>query len=468
MKAIVVYGSAGTGKTTLLLELLDGLKQRGYASNEIAYFSFTKAAIANVLGRLGLKSSPFVSTLHSMCFNHLELKKHSVIDIGLLKKFGVDCGYRFTGADWADMSDGDMCMAMYSLLRSRMCSLDGVSSSAVLVPRHKLVEFSSRYESWKSDRYLIDFNDMLSMYADNPPRSCARALFIDEAQDLSPLQWRVVRSFIKAADIDLVVVAGDDDQAIYEWSGANPHGMQEFEADFSAERIVLDEGHRMSENIHNLAHSVIAKVKRRVDKTVSPPRAGGDIQGVSVLYKSVIGSWDDCLVLARTNKIKKEVESRLVEQGIAFSNRENTSPWENSLAVAYRALRDYRRGAALTPKQMTVIKRCVEPDVVACIEAAEPIGDRYWDALRVSPRQYDFYRNFDPDEVPRVVVSTIHASKGSEANNVVLCDSISGVVADAQYLNPDAEARVWFVGVSRARDRLFILRDLTLGDRYGL
>jgi DNA helicase-2/ATP-dependent DNA helicase PcrA len=46
---------------------------------------------------------------------------------------------------------------------------------------------------------------------------------LDEAQDFSDQQWALVESWLPY--VDQLVLAGDDDQAIYKWSGANPHGM---------------------------------------------------------------------------------------------------------------------------------------------------------------------------------------------------------------------------------------------------
>lgn len=466
MKAAAIYGSAGTGKTTTLVQLIDELVSKGYAADSIAYFSFTRAAVGEMLKRLGLSSSNLICTLHSMCFQHLEVSKESVIDQGLLKKFGKEYGYEFSST--RDRALGDMYLATLSLMKHKKLTVDSLPSNAVMVPRNRLLEFQERYESWKKRYYLLDFDDMLMEYVKRAPAHMARVVFIDEAQDLSPLQWDVVRAFIKAGDIELAVVAGDDDQAIYEWSGANPHGIAEFEKEFDARRMVLDVGYRLPRSVHAFSQRVIGGVLNRVPKMVSPRDSDGEVIGLSELTPRVISGMSRPLILTRTNLIKRRVENRLVQLRIPYTNREKDSPWENITARVIRALAKYQRGDILEQSELRLVKRKVSDSTWERIDSGESLDVEPWKLIDIKPKWVEFYRSFDVDEPIGVTVSTIHASKGTEAADVVLCDAISHVVADMAHLNPDAERRVWYVGATRARERLFILRDLTLGDRYGI
>ena len=83
------------------------------------------------------------------------------------------------------------------------------------------------------------------------------AALVDEAQDLSRLQWRVVRhAFTNAARL---FVAGDDDQAIYQWSGADVESF----LNLKGEREVLGHSHRLPKLVKATAARVIARVARR-------------------------------------------------------------------------------------------------------------------------------------------------------------------------------------------------------------
>lgn len=79
------------------------------------------------------------------------------------------------------------------------------------------------------------------------------------------------------------------------------------------------------------------------------------------------------------------------------------------------------------------------------------------DVIDVAPGWYDYYARVDLSVTPSVRVMTIHASKGHEADRVVLDTSLTQRVADGVITDPDSEARVYYVGVTRARQQLDIL-----------
>ena len=76
-------------------------------------------------------------------------------------------------------------------------------------------------QSYKNRLKLYDFTDMLEIFVNESSRFCPNlsVSFIDEAQDLSPLQWDVAHIIEKHSD--RIYCAGDDDQAIYKWAGAD-------------------------------------------------------------------------------------------------------------------------------------------------------------------------------------------------------------------------------------------------------
>jgi DNA helicase II / ATP-dependent DNA helicase PcrA len=99
-------------------------------------------------------------------------------------------------------------------------------------------------------------------------------LFIDEAQDLSHLQWEMVRNIWSKAE--KTYIAGDDDQAIFKWAGAD---IDHFIAlrDEVDEIKTLNQSYRIPGGpIHELSQKIISKVTNRYEKTYNPtPRNGG-------------------------------------------------------------------------------------------------------------------------------------------------------------------------------------------------
>jgi len=62
---------------------------------------------------------------------------------------------------------------------------------------------------------------------------------------------------------------------------------------------------------------------------------------------------------------------------------------------------------------------------------------------------------------PRIRISTIHAAKGGEATNVILLTDISSRVFKSYQQNPDDESRVFYVGLTRAKENLFLIEPQT-------
>ena len=91
-----------------------------------------------------------------------------------------------------------------------------------------------------------------------------RVMFVDEAQDLSLIQWKLVRRIEESATDSFI--AGDDDQGIYKWNGAHVNTFINLEGT----RKILEQSHRVPQKPFELANKIINKVKNRVDKKYYP------------------------------------------------------------------------------------------------------------------------------------------------------------------------------------------------------
>jgi superfamily I DNA/RNA helicase len=95
---------------------------------------------------------------------------------------------------------------------------------------HSLVR---KYEQYKADKCLVDFFDCLIKYVrEGVPLPC-KVVMIDEAQDITTLQWRVIEKAF--ANAEKVYIAGDDKQAIFTYSGARPDMLIDFAKIIGAE-----------------------------------------------------------------------------------------------------------------------------------------------------------------------------------------------------------------------------------------
>jgi superfamily I DNA/RNA helicase len=466
--AQAIFGPPGTGKTTEMLRLVGDAKVRGYGAHEIGFFSFTKAAAGEALKRLGLQRSDKISTLHSLAFRSMGASPMSMVDSYKLRKFGRVAGIEFAGVSNEEYGDqmgvGDKYLAIYNLARSTL----GDKRAAYYDDDERPGDYAQflhcidSYESWKKAYGFIDFTDLIEQYVQRPGNHGARVLFIDEAQDLSRLQWAMIDRMVKFDQVDEVTIAGDDDQAIYEWSGADPHGMAAFVTAYDARADTLAQSYRVPRAVHELAREVAASIQNRVKKRYRPaPREGLVERYGSGFVPESIEHGDDVLILARSHTQKKEIEEAMVAIRKPY-RVEGGKPglFDSIWAEGLRAFRKLEQGGSLGAAELEAIAKVGTNDTKADLNKRDfgaVIARGETRSIAIPSHLVEFFREADLSETPTIRLSTIHASKGREARRVVLHTGITSRTEQAIDKNPDAEARVWYVGVTRAIEQLDVV-----------
>jgi len=458
----VVFGPPGTGKTTELLNLVDEELRRGTAPERIAFVSFTKAAVQEAAGRaqkkfgLAPRSLRWFRTLHSLAFSALGLARESVM--GDWRAFGEACGFEFSPNMEADVeaifgarARDDLLARAYSLVAASGLPLETVAQKWSLdISPLRYDALIERLAAWKTEKGLLDFGDMLAEFILRGQPLDVDVAVIDEAQDLTPQQWELVR--IAFARCRRLVVAGDDDQAIYSWCGADVERLLEL----PGEQRVLNHSYRLPAPIHRLALSVASRIKRRHPKAWLPADHPGLVGQNALLPALDMSGPETWLLLARNGyglpALLREVRSR----GLLF--RVNGVPAVPEATLeAYRTLAAARAGKPPGPgdkrrlQRLLARGRALHDEDAALFPAVRPEVLRF--LARVAARGH-------LSEPPRIDVSTIHQAKGAEADNVALAPDISDACARA-LRSPeygDGENRVLYVAVTRARRRLFLLR----------
>ena len=461
MKSKVIYGSPGTGKTHTLVNLSNeavGL----FGKDSVYYVSFTKTAAIEATMRSDLKKSN-VSTIHSMCFNKMEMSSAGVVGAQTLRDFGQISGFKFRGTvnvEFEELELGDYYIFMLGVAEAMQVSPEEAFYGSQRVGSFSDFEFfANTYTRWKHQNGFFDFSDMLRMYRDSPVNFGCKCLIVDEAQDLSNLQWSVIESIIEANPVDLVIVAGDDDQAIFEWSGANPHGMQEFEARHNSERVVLSKSHRIPREVHAMAERLIKTTSKRVDKVYDAANHHGYINRTQLITKDSFNG-DNVLVLCRNFITRKEIEAELVNNAVPFtSNDPFKNPFENMVAKGIKLLEVLRNGGGLSNRELAQLKKVLSPrgkDIyeIGDLKGLARLG---WEgAINVPLEHIQLYKSVNLNEPPKVKVSTIHGSKGAEADKVILHTGLTQKTVDSMLTDRDAEIRVWYVGLTRVKHDLLI------------
>lgn len=446
-----------------MLRRVEEAKQSGVQAERIAFMSFTRAAASEALSRLGLKRSNNVSTIHSMCFRVLGLKQTQVVDPAKLREFSQVVGVPVIGKspeDDEERADGDAYLDIINYARSKFLVPEEIYDYSTRPgTRAEFNMFTRAYADWKDTYGFYDFTDMLARVASKGARIDAEVIFVDEAQDLSPLQWKVIERFSKSANE--VVIAGDDDQAIYSWSGADPHGMAKFTEKYRGGVEILAQSHRLPSSVHEKSQALIRRIVTRVDKEFNPRPDMGSVFLHGSFNSVHFGSQEDILLLGRTHSVLREVEKDLIDQRIPYL-RESGRPgmYQNKYAKGIQAFKKLEAGCTLQEVERTHLYHIATMETKKLLEVNDynAITKRpFYVALDIPFRVVDFYRDADLTVTPTIRLSTIHASKGHEADRVILLTDMTQRVAETAEKYPDDEIRVFYVGMTRAKNRLDIV-----------
>src|SRR5210317_198284 len=281
----IVLGPPGTGKTTTLLNKVDDyLKQTD--PDKIGYFAFTQKAAHEARDRamkqfnLEEDDLPYFRTLHSLAFRKLGLKKDQVMQTRHYKDLGDKLGFPVTYADYQE-DQGSIFTSDSEYLRTiQLAQLRNITPELQFdlgehtqdLERDKLIIIHNEIRRYKKEYSLIDYNDMILDFTKSDLSPKFEVVFIDEAQDLSLMQWNMTRSIWNKTKDSFI--AGDDDQAVFRWAGADVDSFITLQGQY----LPLTQSYRIPAKVHGLAMGIINKIKKRIDKTWQPKVNEGTLQ----------------------------------------------------------------------------------------------------------------------------------------------------------------------------------------------
>ena len=484
----IYVASAGTGKTTTLMNLLTETLETTKPKN-ICFTTFTKVGAQEAIDRAldknpeySLKNFEGFSTLHALCYRRIPRKQMlGREDYKLLSEL---TGYSVTGGSAYgndglvyNNNAGDRILYYNSLGRNLKVSEDEVLNLQIgaKLTADQLAEFNNFYKEFKIKKNKYDFTDQLEQFLEQDINPNFKTVFVDEAQDLSPLQWDVINYLSKNAE---TYIAGDDKQSIFKFAGGDPSSL----INKKGKRIVLDTSYRLPSTVLDYAEKIADRIQEKQTYKVKSKNTNGSVQHIHSLAEVDLseGTW---LLLCRNKVLLSIFEFELMRKKQLFVSSSSDSLF-NEKQIKYILLwEQLRRGykfKAADLKQLyheflptgSVVKRGSKklldemPDEEMFDKEAliDNFGLRNCEKWNIVFRLPDLTKEVllkaekegKLENSTDVEINTIHATKGREADNVVLLPDMTNITYKGMLRDEDNEHRVFYVGATRAKKNLYV------------
>lgn len=503
-----IFAGPGCGKTWFITQTIDALLRSNVQPTEIMYVLFNSAPAMSFRASFqqkGLDRSDMCwwGTHHSICMKLLRLKKKNILN---LKKWGDEHGFpmateeeiRERGIDeygW-DATFSSLSKKIYqdseNYTKEEQRMLDELKKTELDTGEYHHVRYLQK--ALKMDVFPVG----------------VKYLFIDEAQDNGKLQLDWVKRIIdNRTNVKGIMLAGDDKQAINGFKG----GQSELFLNFPVDKTVeLKETYRLPTRILTEANRIIEPVKKRSSLTERSKKIelgevlySSDISDSAMDIKRYLKDGKSVLVLVRNRAFMPAVSYRLNEYGVLSKKESYRNLQEKLVALnTIRILDGFTEEtlSAIMPRSAFLRWGDLQPsnwedgyiekirkgnifDDPELFEAYEklrrgnvlPMDEAV--ALGIKPellkqiRSWDFDINswfLAPNDLfdikiavreygwsfPTVRIDTIHSVKGEEYDVVVIVGNVTEKTHQSELWEEDEERRVWYVGLTRAKEALIL------------
>ena len=509
---VCVIAGAGTGKTRAITHRIAYAAAIGTMDpQKVLALTFTAKAAGEMRARLRTLGVPTVAarTIHSAALKQLLYFWPSVFGGRTPDLMTTKTGFLTEAINRAGLSSSlratnrelmrDIASEIEWAKVSQVTPVDyidqvGRRSQKPRVLPEQMVQIYTAYESIKKQELAIDFEDVLLLCAamleeEREVRERVqdqyRYFTIDEYQDISPIQQRLINAWLGTRR-DICVV-GDPAQTIYSFAGATPIFLNSFTQRFpEAEVIRLTTGYRSTPEITFAANSLLRAGTMGQELVAfnshgSKPMVTGysdeaaEIKGVMGEITQLMSTGtapQEIAILARTNAQLKGAEKAMLAASIPYQVRNTERFFER------REIRDFLkqvRQASVIPAEgsgwIDELRSLAQPyltgEAIDGIAALLHLARELESDENFSPKTLRGYlrevedrvQQNNPPTMPVVTLATLHAAKGLEWERVFLIGASDGQLPLANSAGDvalDEERRLFYVGITRAKADLHI------------
>lgn len=504
----VILGLPGTGKTTELIERVKTLISTNYSPDDFAICTYRKEMAKEMKGRLisaahtDFNRVRYIATIHGLCKRLLGIEKQQIVNEAEIIDFAETNKYEYTPETGHDDEEGTITIdERYSYLNLILSLREWLITNMIPITQWKrcphlpithqitttsFLQVTEAWEKWKADRSLYDFQDLLSVVHERHLAPEVPILIVDEFQDTSPLEYAIYCQWKEGKE--RVIIAGDPFQSIYSFKGATP-------AFFEAEQAIADKvtilrrSYRLPPTNWAFSKSILERVGYSPPDIDPTEHQGHVVTLTSIKYAPIVLGLKEASVmhLVRARYMKGILAGYLDTQGILHDLYPKRQLWLRD------ALQKVRKAEALTTADFITLVQAYPASSLLGAEKKKVLGDlknpplgQHWKptlqwlftpetlAKMRGPRPFDAtLRGYIPeaarDRLTKALdyvggthrIRTIHAAKGDEAETVFLYDASTKKIDRAAQTKEgrQEEARVAFVGATRASRNLYIIKD---------
>jgi DNA helicase-2/ATP-dependent DNA helicase PcrA len=514
-----IDGAPGAGKTHTLLDVIEReVDENDIALADIRYLNFTNAgkkdSKAALMDRLdGVDddlADEVVGTFHSAALRsvadagYFDYDGDDIIqpssDPEVYRSFARSQGINYGGGTLQDLEENgeidgaaDAFFAINDWLASTYRKPQDARKAPTRFPWRDVGTFERLRDEWQHFKRTYDPEKRLWEHHEYVEKAIAErvyplatVLLIDEFQDLSPLEYKYYKEWRDNGDVERIYIAGDPNQSIYSFRGADPRYFNGTDHD---DETVLNETYRCRGNIATIARRILQDSSgndtrdftARFDGGTVEYRTGGKNELQAALEAATATDTDSVLLLTRTNRQWRQVAKFLRATGFPYGvlGTRGWSMWDKKEHMdLLEALRSMKAGERVESwaglELLDAAPRSTDRKSVASMDEDGFTASSLWDAfndtrtvgeivdkLDIRSTYADAIKNAlarDGHNKPsQIRVGTIHTSKGLEADTAILFPSYGRDMLDDYVKDRETHAeehRVAYVGATRARKRL--------------
>lgn len=483
--SLLVVAGPGSGKTMVLAARFAHLLDCCGDVNKVLAVTFTNRAAEEMKRRVSAmtrldRSKLLVGTFHAFCLKFLKAARAGfslygrVDQTSLLREIGV--------------KNADKSADAISAFKSREYPLRAVEDEA---PLNAPPDEFYAYQAALNERNALDLDDLITetinSLEDESKLPGFSHVLVDEYQDINPAQARLIE-LLTNHDTTLTAI-GDPDQAIYSFRGASVRAFLDFEKDRPGSKVIkLSQNYRSRARVVESSRAVIGNNIERMDNSIAPARGGGEVRLVSCpderceaefiikeiesrmggLSSLTVGSgsvgerFSDFAVFTRTNRQLDTLVEVFKRSSIPFQvvgppgpvffdflhhlKSRRLSPWTGLTDHIRSTAREIKADKELTDLFLRYASHYEKSETAFLDSFIEEM-------LLAGPADVSDL------EADKVMLMTIHTSKGLEFKTVFIAGAEDGLLPLRLkgLLDMEEERRLFYVGMTRAKESLYLV-----------